>query len=312
MRKLQLKTAHYERLQHQYAEWLTLLGYADRTVYTLPSHLREFLHWLEGQGTKEISKVTGKQAKAFILQVSERANQRQGGGISNNHLNKYIQALKQFSKYIRETGQGSYTLEMNMIRGERPYLDGSKEILTREEVKELYRISEYTPYTPLALRDKAMLAVYYGCGLRRNEGVHLDINDILYEKGLLYVRKGKNYKERYVPMSKQVKEDLINYQYEGRPYLQPGKENQSLFITERTRGRMSSSSHYVRLKQLVAKTENAEIQTKRVSLHTLRHSIATHLLQAGMKLQEIATFLGHSTLDSTQLYTHIRYDNENL
>ena len=312
MKKLTLKSAQYERLQNLYAEWLSLLGYAESTVYNLPHRLREFLHWLEKHGTRDIRKVTGKQAEQFIFYVSERANQRREGGLSNGHLNKYIQSLKLFSKYLRETRQGSFSIGMKMTRAERPYLDGTKAILTVQEIRELYEACDYTPYTPLALRDKAMLAVFYGCGLRRNEGIHLDVSDVLFEKSLLYVRKGKNYKERYVPMSGQVMEDLKNYLYDGRPYLLQRKDIQSLFITERSRIRMSAVTLCVRLKQLQKKTGNDSLKDKQASLHTLRHSIATHLLQAGMRLQDIAAFLGHSTLDSTQIYTHIQYDYEHL
>jgi integrase/recombinase XerD len=251
--------------------------------------------------------VKGKDAKAFITYVSERANQRRPGGLSNNHLNKYIQTLKLLSRYVRETGQGSFTLDMNMLRGEQPYLDGTRDILTQGEIKELYRACEFTPFTPLALRDKAMLSIFYGCGLRRNEGVHLDMNDILFDKQLLYVRKGKHYKERYVPMSKKVMEDLSNYLGEGRPYILQGKDCEAFFISDRQNKRMQGQSLIVRLKRLQKLTANPTLKAKPIGLHTLRHSIATHLLQSGMKLQDIATFLGHSTLDSTQIYTHIVY-----
>jgi integrase/recombinase XerD len=313
MKKLQLKTPRYKQLENLYAEWLNLLGYSERTVYVLPIHLREFLHWLEclpagrhGRGVTTIKQVTGKQAKEFIFQVSKRANQRQGGGLSNNHLNKYIQCLKLFSRYIRETGQGSYVLDMNMLKHERPYLDGTKEILTIREVQALYKACDYTPYTPLGLRDKAMLSIFYGCGLRRNEGVHLDLNDLLFDKQLVYVRKGKHYRERYVPMSKKVIEDVSNYLYEGRPYILQDRKCEALFISE-LGGRMQGQSLMVRLKRLRQKSDTSSLKDKGIGLHMLRHSIATHLLQAGMKLQDIAAFLGHKSLDSTQIYTHIKY-----
>lgn len=309
MKQLVLKTAHYERLQEQYGQWLMLLGYASRTTYSLPHRVREFFHWLEDQKVTHIKKVTGQQAEAFIFQLSERVNYRRGGGLSNNHINKYIQALKLLSRYVRETHQGSFTMRMAMIPGERPYLDGTKSVVTLSEIKALYQACDYTPYTPLALRDKALLAIFYGCGLRRNEGVHIEVGDILFDKSLLYVRKGKNYKERYVPMNKEVQLILSDYLAEGRPYLLARKEITAFFVTERSRNRMSDTGLYVRLKQLVEKTDNPELAAKSVSLHTLRHSIATHLLQAGMRLQDIAAFLGHKTLDSTQIYTHIHYEN---
>ena len=307
MKQLPIKTPAYQVLEEKYREWLQVLGYAECTVSVLPVHLREFLHKLEQQKIYSIHQVKGKDAKAFITYVSERANTRYPGGLSNNHLNKYIQALKLLSKYVRETGQGSFTLDMNMLRGEQPYLDGTRDILTQAEIKELYRACEFTPYTPLALRDKAMLSIFYGCGLRRNEGVHLDVNDILFDKQLIYVRKGKHYKERYVPMSKKVMEDLSNYLGEGRPYILQGKDCEAFFISDRQNKRMQGQTLMVRLKRLQKLTANPTLKAKPIGLHTLRHSIATHLLQSGMKLQDIATFLGHSTLDSTQIYTHIVY-----
>lgn len=304
MKQLLIKTPAYVVLEEKYREWLSLLGYAESTVYTLPNLLREFLHNLEQQKIYSLHQVKGKDAKAFITCVSDRANKRYAGGLSNNHLNKYIQTLKLLSKYVRETGQGNFTLDMNMLRGEQPYLDGTRDILTKAEIKELYRACDFTPFTPLALRDKAMLSIFYGCGLRRNEAVHLDVNDILFDKQLLYVRKGKHYKERYVPMSKKVMENLSNYLGESRPYILQGKEMEALFVSDK-RNRISGQMMILRLKRLQNLTANETLKAKPIGLHTLRHSIATHLLQSGMKLQDIATFLGHSTLDSTQIYTHI-------
>jgi integrase/recombinase XerD len=103
-------------------------------------------------------------------------------------------------------------------------------------------------------------------------------------------------------------EDFSNYLYEARPCLLPRKEMQAFFVTERSRQRMQGESLYVRVKQLQQKSDHAALKAKTIGLHTLRHSIATHLLEAGMKLQDISTFLGHKSLDSTQIYTHIQYN----
>ena len=308
MKQLPINTAAYRLLEEKYREWLQVLGYAACTAYELPFLLREFLHQLEQQKIYTLQQVKGSDAKDFITYVSERANRRRPGGLSNNYLNKYIQTLKLLSKYARQTGQGSFTLDMNMLRGEQPYLDGTRDILSQGEIKELYRACDFTPYTPLALRDKAMLSIFYGCGLRRNEGVHVDVQDILFDRQLLYVRQGKHYKERYVPMSKKVMEDLDNYLGEGRPYILQGKDSEAFFISDKQNKRMQGQSLMLRLKRLQKLTANPTLQAKPVGLHTLRHSIATHLLQSGMKLQDIAGFLGHSTLDSTQIYTHIVYN----
>ena len=126
------------------------------------------------------------------------------------------------------------------------------------------------------------------------------------------MRKGKHYKERFVPFSKISSKHLQEWVYDHRPRLIKSQKEGSLFI-----GRMGASmlggSLYNRLKLLQLNTESIELQQKNIGLHTLRHSIATHLLANGMELQKIQRFLGHSSLGSTQIYTHlIEQDNEQL
>jgi integrase/recombinase XerD len=145
-----------------------------------------------------------------------------------------------------------------------------------------------------------MLAVFYGCGLRLQEGASLDLGDVLHDKQMLYVRRGKGYKERYVPIATQPYRDIRDYIEQGR--LELLQRPCSTLFLDANKGRpIHKQSLYLRIKALVRK---AAI-TKEVGTHTLRHSIATHLLQGGMPLERIATFLGHAVLDSTQLYTHL-------
>jgi integrase/recombinase XerD len=149
-----------------------------------------------------------------------------------------------------------------------------------------------------------MLVVYYSCGLRRNEGVQLTIDDVNLDTKLLHVRKGKNYKERYVPFNKANARYLQDYIHEYRPQLIKTKKESRLFIN--TTGKpLSGGTLYTRLKLLQQQSSDATLQQKNIGLHTLRHSIATHLLQNGMPLEKIARFLGHASLDTTQLYTQL-------
>ena len=158
------------------------------------------------------------------------------------------------------------------------------------------------------MRDRAMLAVYYGCGIRKREGTELEVSDVLFERRLLYVRQAKNNHERYVPINLKSLQDLEIYIYNARPLLiDETYQSETLFISERGR-EMKGQSLICRLKVLKALTGNPELQNRTFGLHALRHSIATHLLQAGMELENIALFLGHKTLDSTQLYTHLIND----
>jgi integrase/recombinase XerD len=136
----------------------------------------------------------------------------------------------------------------------------------------------------------------------------LDTGDINFDRGLLHVRKGKNYKERFVPITKRGLAHLQTYLYDARPLLLNAAKTHALFISAKAK-RMDGQTMLWRLKQLIQFTDNARLQQKQVGLHTLRHSIATHLLARGMELERIKEFLGHTSLDSTQIYTHLNFEN---
>ena len=180
--------------------------------------------------------------------------------------------------------------------------------MSRSEIKELYKVTQGynigSKLEPMNARDRAMLSVFYGCGLRRNEGVHLNVEDIDFEQGLLHVRKGKNYKERMVPIYKSHLKYLQIWVYDWRSKLLQSSTSNALFISQRG-SRMNGQSMLLRLKLLQQRSDDIALQEKEIGLHTLRHSIATHLLQNEMPLEQIQRFLGHSSLESTQIYTHL-------
>ncbi|NLV38939.1 MAG: tyrosine-type recombinase/integrase, partial [Bacteroidales bacterium] len=203
--------------------------------------------------------------------------------------------IKRFSRYLQETGKPFFEIPIKTRQDK----ETNKTILTQNEIKALYKAYDNDI---LGIRDRAILSVYYGCGLRRSEGINLDVNDILLKEKRVYVRKGKNYKERYVPMTEAVKDDLENYIYVAREKIRSFKNTkpEALFLSMQVK-RLCGNALIRRIHKLA---ESAGIQ-KEIGLHTLRHSIATHLLQSGMTLEEVKQFLGHSSLESTQIYTHL-------
>lgn len=291
------KTIEYRRLKQAFAEWLRLLNFEPSTLKYGPTKLQEFLYWLESQGITEIASITRQTITEYFDYLLQRQNKRKGGRLSKNSLRTHLTNLRRFARYLRECGLESFDASIQ-ITGK---LQNIKEIFTRAEIQALY---EATGSDILGLRDRAILAVYYGCGLRRSEGLNLDVKDVLLDRNLLYVRKGKNYKERYVPMTAGVREDLKNYIESARPILLK-RPTHALFIgAEGTR--IVGTTMLNRLHQL---KERAGIE-KEAGLHSLRHSIATHLLQSGMELEKIKQFLGHGSLESTQIYTHIAHEQE--
>jgi len=311
VKKLNLENASYRYLEQSFKEWLDVQGYAASTVYNLPLHVRELLFYLTNQGVHHIKQLKSTHIESHYQQLKERANIRRGGGLSNAHLNKHIQALRRFTEYLRKVGR----LDIPEIRIENEETESRITYLTTEEINLLFKTTYQEPekrlntnqtiIEALQARDRAMLAIFYGCGLRRNEGVSLDVGDINFDKALLHVRKGKNYKERFVPISKTNLKYLQEYVYDHRPEILLGSKSAALFTGYQQYKRLQGQSLNLRLKYLQYQSGDIDLNEKEIGLHTLRHSIATHLLQAGMKLESISRFLGHSSLDSTQIYTHL-------
>ena len=306
MKNLSIKSEAFQYVERSFREWLDILGYSSQTVYQLPNYIRELFYWLENEKQiNQVHQLNTSLLKEHYQNLKQRSNKRRSGALSNNYLNKHLQAFHKFNDYLRQSG-----------KMELPYLNVNFEepntkpiqVLSISEIKALFEATEIHPqnekWEAIAARDKAMLCVYYSCGLRRNEGYHLDLSDINFDRQVLHVRKGKNYKERFVPFSKNTAKTLETYVYDYRPFFSHAKELNALFISVKGY-RMEGQSLAIRLKLLQQKTDDLELQQKDLTLHTLRHSIATHLLQNGMDLQKISRFLGHSSLESTQIYTHL-------
>jgi integrase/recombinase XerD len=213
-------------------------------------------------------------------------------------------ALDKFCEFLHQIGMETAPIPTNYrIRQEKNERIYKIETLSKEEINELKASIDKT-YSHFSFIEKEakqeqlklVFALFYGCGIRRTEGANLQIDDIDFEKKTIFIRQGKNYKDRIIPMSTGVYKALENYIYNFRNTIKI--KHKKLFI--HSIGTVSDS-----LKELQNVCENETIKSKRITLHILRHSIATHLLQNGMSIENIALFLGHSSLESTQIYTHL-------
>jgi integrase/recombinase XerD len=288
-------------LLHGLKQWLTVLGYSELGIPSILQAVQQFMIWLQANDIHALGQLQDTHANAYMQQEQQRLGHRSGKPLSTGHMNKQIQALLLFNKYLRETGKYPTGFNLKRLEEQRPL----PAYLTKAEIQQMY---EVTADNVLGMRDKAMLAVYYGCGLRLNEGACLELKDILRDRQLLHVRKGKHYKERLVPMNNKTLQMITMYIDIGRPQLLQQRVTERLFLDANKGRPMQRQSLYIRIKALAKK---AGIK-KKVGTHTLRHSIATHLLQSGMRLEQIQQFLGHSSMDSTQLYTHLSHQNIRL
>jgi integrase/recombinase XerD len=305
MQKINLKNQSYQYLEIAFREWLETLGYGNGTIKSLPIIIREFLHFLDTKHIQHINQLQHKHIKHYHDYISIRANERRGGALSNNYINKHLQAIEKFLEFLNHKGNHNVpSLSIKLAKLNQKEIT----ILTIEDIQQLFALTNKEANTEkeqiINSRDRAMLVIFYSCGLRRNEGMHVQIDDINFDKRIVHVKKGKNYKERFVPLNKTNANYLQEWIYDYRSQIIKDKSQDRLFVNIHGEA-MAGGTLYSRLKLLQMKSEDIELQNKNIGLHSLRHSIATHLLQAGMSLEKIARFLGHSSLESTQLYTHL-------
>ena len=307
----------FKQLKTSFVNWLQTLNYSEETIKTRKRNVNEFLLYLERCNITTIENITDYKAKRFKRYLKRRENKLYGSGLMNASINVGISSVNKFFEYLEQIGKPT---PENLEYVEQRYKP--RNILTLSEINQLYETTHQTHHfanaetkakqEAVSQRDRAMLSIYYGCGLRKSEGANLKTSDILTQRKLIHVRKGKGSKERYVPVTGNNLNHITEYLQNGRDFLLNQNESDpvlrgaeaSFFINQYGQP-CSDQALSARLDRLVRNSGNSVLQARKPSLHTLRHSIATHLLQQGMEIEMIQKFLGHASLESTQIYTHI-------
>ena len=294
----------FKNIAKEYAVWLTAIGFSNSVTYNYKNAAFDFFAWLQTKSLQQINLITQTHITQYFEFLQTRSNKRKTGALSAAHLNKHFDCIDKLLEFLHHAGMQNVPLPTAYrIRQDKKAREKKIQPLTQEEIKILQNnITNTYSYYAFEIREKKheelklIFALYYACGLRRNEGYKLTVNEIDFERKTIFIKQGKGYKDRIVPMNTNVYNALQHYIYNFRN-LQKLKHKR-LFIT-------GAYSLNVSLQRLQQATNNEAIQAKHITLHTLRHSIATHLLQNGMSIESIALFLGHSSLESTQVYTHL-------
>jgi integrase/recombinase XerD len=206
-------------------------------------------------------------------------------GLSLSYQNQLINAVKLFYRYRYKK-----VMEVEGIQRPRPE-KRLPNVLSKQEVKLILE-------QPTNLKHRAMLSLIYACGLRRGELLQLRLKDVLSDRQLLFIQQSKGKKDRVVPIGEKVIEMLRDYYKAYRPRVW-------LFEGQVVGERYSERSLQLVLTRAVEKAKIA----KPVSLHWLRHSYATHLLENGTDLRYIQELLGHNSSRTTEIYTHVSTKN---
>jgi len=251
------------------------LSEATRRAYRVD--VDEFCRWLERRGT-DLDCVTVGVLSEYVAELGSSRAGRRPRRLAPTTVSRKLAAIRSFLRF--SLGPARVPEATLAPRRRRRLPDAPK---PREVDAVLESLEDETP---LALRNRALVELVYSAGLRSREAIDLNLADVDFEQELVLVR-GKGGKERAVPLGEEAAHWLARYLRDARPALARGAED-ALFLS--TRGRRLDTST---LRRLVAHP------------HRLRHAFATHLLEGGADLRTIQELLGHSSLSTTQVYSHV-------
>ena len=298
----------YQQEAEEYRNYLLLLGYAEETRQARYLYLKEFFNWLESIGIGKLQDITTVEIANFYEYIENRESTRTKEKLKLKSVYDIMRCVQTFLGYALDLGKLK-TNPASHLKFIYPDEEVERIIFTQREIKQLYRATENE-------QEKAVLHMAYGCGLRVNEISQLNKEDLRLTENLIIVQKGKNSKRRIVPISDTISREMEAFilRQSSAQVFSTENKNEALFINIKGR-RMKQWTLNKLLKNLIKRTDFGNEMTteelNKIGIHSLRHSIATHLLENGMKLEQVQQFLGHSHIESTEIYTHITQNQIN-
>lgn len=278
-----------DALLEQFLDYISLeRGLSPNTREAYGRDLRAFVHFLQSRSISSLNSVTRKHILDFLIESKDK-------GLATTSLSRRLVAIRVFLRYLQQEGLLTANVTDSM---DSPKL--WKVLPDTLSVREVERLLTGPRCAgPNGIRDRAILEVLYGTGLRVSEIASLQLGDLHFDAG--YVRcMGKGSKERLVPLGSGAATAARAYIEQSRPALAARAQSASLFLTRR--GKPFSRKG---LWKLIREHARDAGLGKRVTPHTLRHSFATHLLSNDAPLRVIQEMLGHADISTTQIYTHV-------
>ena len=272
-----------------YEKYLRLeRNYSKNTLDSYVFDLQKLANYLDDEGI-DFRQITLEQLDHFAAVMRDL-------GIGARSLARILSGVRSFYRFL--TLEGEIQLDPTELLVSPNIGKHLPEVLSVEEINDIEE--QIDPQMREYQRDLAIIETLYGCGLRVSELCELLISNLYLEEGFIRV-KGKGSKERLVPISQRAIEELRKwFELRSQLCIKKGHEDY-VFVSMRRCTRLSRITLFVRIKQLA---KLAGIQ-KNISPHTFRHSFATHLLEGGANLRAIQAMLGHESIATTEIYTHI-------
>jgi len=282
----------WEKLLARYIRHLALeKGLADNTLLSYETDLARYVHYLADQGIRDSQEIAPLILQQYIAQLYEL-------GLASSSMARNFSAIRGFHQFLVINNLSAFDpselLETPRLKRRLP------EVLSLEEVVSI--LKQPAVEDILGIRDRAMLEVIYGCGLRISELLGMTVSNLFLEDELVRI-VGKGSKERFCPVGEEAIHWLKMYLARSRPLLSKGTTSRNIVFLNRRGQPMSRMGFWKILKKYV---QQANIQQE-VHPHTFRHCFATHLLDNGADLRSVQELLGHADISTTQIYTHVSH-----
>lgn len=286
-------------LQLRFDNWLGAVNYSPKTRVNYARDVNLFLGWLvNNTEVAQIADVTRSHIRQYQVALSNYRCPKEGKHLTIGSQACKLAAVRSFFSWLMREQSVSFNPSAGLLMPRQPRRL-PREVLTRREALHLI---EATPVEkPLDLRDRTILEVLYGTGIRRAELIALTIYDVDLDSSTLRIERGKGNRTRFVPLISSVQTALKLYAEKVRGVFAREADQNNLFVSSRSGGPLDDAD-IVRIVKKAAKRAGIR---KHVTPHTLRHTCATHLLKGKADIRQIQKLLGHRRLSSTEIYTHV-------
>jgi integrase/recombinase XerD len=279
-----------------YLRWLEATGYAAATIRTRRKAIGGFVRWASEQDITHPTQLTLATFEGYQLALT-RARRVDGEPLAVGTQALTLTGLRRFGKWLVRTGRVSADPAEGLVLPRRPQRL-PRVVLSAEEADRVLEGPDVG--RRLGLRDRAILETFYSTGMRRAELIQLRQCDMEIERGVVLIREGKGRRDRVIPIGSRALRRIARYQAESRPALTRGGGSDFLFLTQRG-NRLREN----RLSELIRGYLRAAGLGKEGSCHVFRHTMATLLLENGADIRVVQEILGHASLATTALYTHV-------
>jgi integrase/recombinase XerD len=283
-------------LLHRYLIWMETHHFAAQTVQIRRLQLSRFLLWCDDRSITQPRELTPAMIERYQRHLYYY-RKRDGQPLCRSSQSHALTSLRAWLRWIKDQRviEHNPAAEIQLPREEKRL---PRHALSVSEVEAVLELPDLA--TPVGLRNRSLLETLYSTGLRRAEALALELADLDRERGVLLVRQGKGCKDRFVPIGQRALAWIDTYLREARPRLTDDPQQRLLFVT-RTGRRM----HPNQLSGLVRRLLREAGIAKAGACHLFRHATATIMLERGADIRYIQALLGHDSLATTQIYTHV-------